>query len=172
MRDYPQRKNIRLRDYDYSWDGMYFVTVCVKQKQNLLWDETMYAPRRDAHCASATGGATLSEIGTIVETAIRNIAVVYGNVCVDKHIVMPNHIHMILVLSHEATPVEGGRAMRVPTVSGIVNQMKGYVTKRVGFSIWQARFHDRIIRSEDEYRKIWEYIDTNPQKWAEDDYYS
>ena len=163
MRDYPQRKNIRLQDYDYSRDGLYFVTACVKQKQSLLWTVGARIARPSI--------LPLSEIGTIVETAIQKIDTVYGNVHVDKHVVMPNHIHMILVLSDSAIPVEGGRAMRAPTVSRVVNQMKGYVTKQVGFSIWQKLFYDRVIRSEDEYRKIWEYIDTNPLKWTEDCYY-
>lgn len=125
-----------------------------------------------AHCASADDDIPLSEVGIIVETAIRNIGVVYGNVYVDKYIVMPNHIHMILVLSDDTVSVvENGRAMRAPTVSRGINQIKGYITKQIGFSIWQKLFYDRIIRSEDEHRKIWEYIDTNPLKWTEDCYY-
>ena len=79
---------------------------------------------------------------------------------------MPNHIHMILILQGDS-----GRAMRAPTVSTIINQMKGFVTKQIGFSIWQKLFHDHIIRNEPEYQKIQYYIDSNPLKWQEDKYF-
>ncbi len=58
-----------------------------------------------------------------------------------------------------------------PTMSTIVQQMKGVVTKRIGFSIWQKSYHDHIIRNEKEYLKIWEYIENNPLKWEEDCFY-
>ncbi len=67
--------------------------------------------------------------------------------------------------------VKDRRAMRAPTISTVINQMKGYVTKQIGFSLWQKLFHDHIIRNEEEYRKIWEYIDTNPLKWEDDCYF-
>ncbi len=109
----------------------------------------------------------LSDIGKVVDTAINNISTHYINVTVPKYVIMPNHIHMIISLSGTS-----GRAMRAPTISGIINQMKGYVTKQIGFSIWQKLFHDHIIRDEQEYLKIWNYIDTNPMKWEEDCYYT
>lgn len=108
----------------------------------------------------------LSDIGMVVNSAINNISNNYVNITVDKYIIMPNHIHMILVLTNE-----NGRAMRAPTISNIINQMKGFITKQVGFSIWQKLFHDHIIRNEAEYQNKWEYIDTNPLKWELDEYY-
>ncbi|MCL2776017.1 MAG: hypothetical protein FWD71_22130, partial [Oscillospiraceae bacterium] len=63
------------------------------------------------------------------------------------------------------------RALRAPTVSRVINQMKGYVTKQIGFSIWQKLFYDEIIRNEEAYQNIWRYIDENLAKWAEDDYF-
>ena len=61
--------------------------------------------------------------------------------------------------------------MTAPTVSQIVNQLKGAVTKAVGCSVWQKAFYDHIIRNKDDYVKIWNYIDNNPQKWTKDKYY-
>jgi len=66
---------------------------------------------------------------------------------------------------------DGGRPMTAPTVSQIVNQLKGAVTKAVGCSVWQKSFYDHIIRNKDDYVKIWNYIDNNPQKWTMDKYY-
>jgi hypothetical protein len=76
------------------------------------------------------------------------------------------------MIVHENTEQSNlGRAMRAPTISNIVNQMKGYVTKQIGYSVWQKLFYDRIIRDEAEYLKIWQYIDENPVKWQDDCYY-
>ena len=62
--------------------------------------------------------------------------------------------------------------MVAPTISTVVQQLKGCVSKQAGFSLWQKTFHDHIIRDENDYEKIWEYIDTNPLKWETDCFYS
>ena len=61
--------------------------------------------------------------------------------------------------------------MLAPTISKVVQQMKGYVTKKIGTSIWQKLFHDHVIRGEQDYLKIWNYIEGNPSKWEEDCFY-
>lgn len=65
-----------------------------------------------------------------------------------------------------------GRIVSAPTVSTIIGQMKRWVSKQIGFSIWQKSFHDHIIRNRAEYRQIWKYIDENPLKWELDCYYN
>lgn len=67
---------------------------------------------------------------------------------------------------------EEGRPMGAPTISQIINQFKGYVTKQTGHSIWQKLFYDHVIKNEPEYQKIYEYIETNPLKWELDKYYT
>ena len=62
--------------------------------------------------------------------------------------------------------------MVAPTISTVVQQMKGVVTKQIGRNIWQKSFHDHIIRHEKDYLKIWEYVDNNPMKWQEDCFYN
>ena len=158
----PERKPLRLQRYDYSGAGYYFVTVCVQNKRNLL--------RRGTHCAPGPGFPSLSEMGETVEQTVLEIPSHYPNVKVDKYIVMPNHIHLILVL--EAG--NGGRTMfaPTPTLSQIVRMMKETVTKRLRQKIWQKGFYDHIIRNEADYLRIWQYIDTNPAKWEEDEYYT
>ena len=81
---------------------------------------------------------------------------------------MPNHIHLLLQI-HGG---ENGRAMPAPTVSTVIQQMKGYVTKQIGFTVWQKLFYDHIIRNENDYREIWEYIENNPIKLTEDRFYN
>ena len=102
----------------------------------------------------------LSKYGRIVESAILSISEYYGNVTVDKYCIMPDHIHMILFIHRNLD----GRMISAPTLSSIVGQMKRWVSKQIGFSMWQKSFYDRIIRDEAEYLQIWKYIDENPSK--------
>ncbi|MEG2711330.1 MAG: transposase [Clostridia bacterium] len=155
----PKRKPNRLKDYDYSQNGAYFITICTKDRSELLW-------MVGARIARPQAPAPLSAYGVVIEGAIQKIAAHYPCISVPKYVVMPNHIHMILVVAND-----GGRAMRAPTLATVLNQMKGYVTKQIGFSPWQKLYHDHIIRNEREYQKIWDYIDTNPSKWEEDCFY-
>jgi len=105
----------------------------------------------------------------MVDMSIKNISNIYSHVSIDKYIVMPNHVHMIL----SVTAVESERQVAAPTrVSTVIGNMKRYVSMKCGFSVWQKSFHDRIIRNEVEYQKIWYYIDNNPIDWDKDCYYT
>ena len=145
----PKRNPIRIVDYDYSTCGAYFITVCVSSRKPILWN-----------VGAATCRPNLSQIGTVVETAILQISEHYPVVSVDKYCVMPDHIHMILSLNTD----EGGRQVAAPTVSTIVGHMKRWVSIQIGHSIWQKSFIDRVIRNDQGYRAVWEYIENNPIK--------
>ena len=167
-RKLPIRKNIRLKNYDYSDGGGYFITVCAKDRKCLFGNVNKNCVK--INC-DEKDMVLPSDVGQIVENAICHIEESYNHLVeLDKHIVMPNHIHLILFLSGRKSD-EGGRPMTAPTVSQIVNQLKGAVTKAVGCSVWQKSFYDHIIRNKDDYVKIWYYIDNNPQKWTMDKYY-
>lgn len=81
---------------------------------------------------------------------------------------MPNHIHLLLQIHSD----NDGRPVVVPTVDRVIQQMKGYITKQIGKSIWQPRFYDYIVRGEQDYKEIWQYIENNPTKWEEDEFYT
>ena len=83
----------------------------------------------------------------------------YTNVAVDKYIIMPNHIHLIISIT-------GGHGD--PPLQQIIGQFKSYTQKSYREKLWQRSFHDHVIRNENDYDKIWEYIDTNVLKWNED----
>ena len=157
MTELHERKKIRLRDYDYSSNGMYFITIGIKDKHGILWETPVGA---------RIARPQLSDIGNIVASTIENIPRIYEHMQIEKYVIMPNHVHMILAIDWC-----DGRAMRAPTISRVICQMKGYVTKQIGYSIWQKLFYDRIIRDATEYQRIWQYIDDNPARWAEDEYY-
>ncbi len=156
------RKPNRLKNYDYSSNGMYFITVCTKNKEH-------YFGKIVGATIGRPSGMCLSYCGEITKTSIENIAEHYPAVSVDKYVIMPNHIHLILLIND----IDNfGRPMVAPTVSTVIQQMKGYVSKQIGFSPWQKLFHDHIIRGEKDYEKIWDYIETNPAKWENDCFYS
>ena len=157
MNRMPARKRIRLDKYDYSQRGAYFVTICVKDKHELLGTIDV-----GANCVRPH----LSDYGKIVDKEISALPMIYDFVDIDKYVIMPNHIHMIIVLDSD------GRTQFAPTISRIVKQFKGSITKQIGFSPWQKSFHDHIIRNKDDYRRICKYIEDNPMLWTEDCYYT
>ncbi|MBE6926461.1 MAG: hypothetical protein E7461_06420 [Ruminococcaceae bacterium] len=160
MTELSKRKPNRLPNFDYSTPGAYFITVCTKNRKCILWNNVGASIARPHNIP-------LSAYGKIVNQAICNIPLHYPAVTVDNYTIMPNHIHLLLQINTDAD----GRPMVAPTISTIVQQMKGIVTKQVGESIWQKLFHDHIIRGEKDYLKIWEYIENNPAKWKEDCFY-
>ena len=167
-RELPVRKNIRLKEYDYSSAGYYFVTMCVKGRHEMLGKIVGDAPLRVPHCE-------LSEYGIFVNEQIQKIDRIYPHVLVDKYVIMPNHVHMITVVQNRTSVAEDGtRRGASPTkatVPQIIQSLKSMTTKQSGFNMWQRSYHDHIIRDEIEYQRIWQYIDENPQKWMEDDHY-
>lgn len=155
--DLPKRKNIRLNDYNYSSNGAYFITICTKNKENLLWKNV------GANCVRPLEQLPLSKIGIVVENEIHKLNTVYENIKVDKYQIMPNHIHLIIFIYEDSN----GRTQFAPTISRIIKQFKGSITKQIEFSIWQKSFYDRIIRNEKEYQEVWNYIHNNPLKYLE-----
>lgn len=172
----------RLVGYDYSQNGMYFVTICTKDKEEFFG-------------RIENGEMVFSEIGKIVREELLKTPIIRANVKLDEWIIMPNHIHVIIeivnsVVTIVETPRRGvstGNAKsqnknkrggynynwKPNSLSSIINQFKSVCTKKiwkmecVTFS-WQPRFHDHIIRNDISLNKIREYIQTNPQTWARD----
>ena len=156
----PERKPKRIPHFDYSTPGAYFVTICTQNRQKIFWENVGASIARPQI-------PRLSHAGQIVEQAIKNIGPHYPAISVEHYVVMPNHIHLLLQINTD----ENGRPMVAPTISIVVQQMKGYVTKQLGRSIWQKLFHDHVIRNENDYRIIWEYIENNPTQWEQDCFY-
>ena len=157
----PHRKSPRLKGYDYSTPGEYFITICTKGRREILSDIIV---GDDAHIVPEN---ILSPTGLICDKYIRNINNLYENITIDKYVIMPNHIHLIIFL-------HGMMRASSPTknISSIIRSLKIMVTKELGYSLWQRSYHDHIIRDENDYLKIWEYIDTNPLKWKLDCFYN
>lgn len=143
------RKNIRLKYYDYSNEGMYFITICTKNRIEFLGKiiDTNYI--------------NFTNKGVIAKQSIKKIEEIFENVTVDEYVIMPNHIHMIVVINNK----------NETSISRIIKQYKMYVSKKIGYSIWQKLFYEHVIRNEKEYYKIKEYIKNNIVNWEKDKYF-
>ena len=165
--EYKSRKRNRLEYYDYSQSGAYFITICTKDKRCVLGK------------AVVGGGALdvpemrLSALGIIVDDEIKKSAGIYENIKVDKYIIMPNHIHMILIVENDNKKgTSGAPSPTNETVPSFVSMLKRFTNKKAGRSLWQRSYHDHVIRNEKDYERIWNYIDTNLFKWEQDCYFS
>ncbi len=146
---FPKRKHPRLKEYDYSNDGGYFVTVCVKNKEKLLGEPVL-----------VNGKIKLTPIGETAEKHIKAINSAYDGVRVDSYMIMPDHIHMLITISG------GMRACRPTSLQTVVRTFKTMVTREIGFSVWQTSFYEHVVRDEKDYTDIDNYIKANPQKYA------
>ena len=157
------RRSIRLKGYDYSSPGSYFVTICA-QNRDCIFGEINNEKM------------VLNEYGKTVEFTWYDLLNHVANIELDEFIVMPNHFHGIINI------IVGAGSEPAPTdnrnqhgLSEIIRQLKTFTSKRVNtirqtpyVSVWQRNYHDRIIRDERELSCIQEYIINNPLKWKED----
>ena len=144
------RKRLRLKHYDYSQEGLYFVTICTIDRKPLLSSVV----GDDAHIVPKRYGAI----------AKKYVDSIQG---IDSYVIMPNHIHMII-------RVDGGSMWASTPTKSISQRVKSFkilVTKEIGYSIFQRSFYDHIIRDEKDYLKHLKYIDENPIKWKYDELY-
>jgi len=159
MKELPQRKRNRLFGYDYSQNGAYFITICIKDKHEILGKiigPNSVRPYDDPPILVP------SDLGLLVIKETENLATIYPHVTLDCYVVMPNHVHLMIVIDTD------DRTEFAPTVSRMIKQWKGVISKQIGFSPWQKSFHDHIIRNTEDYSRISEYIRNNPALWDQD----
>ena len=157
-----ERKRNRLCNYDYGQSGAYFITICTKDRKQILskivGDDAYIVPK---------------PYGLVVEKYIRNVPQI------EKYVIMPDHIHMLIRLDQgsmwASTPTakniglgaEEGTA--IPTknvIASIVRSIKVLTTKEIGEPVFQRSYYDHVIRNQQDYDSVWEYIENNPRKWA------
>ncbi len=167
------KKTIRLPDYDYSSPGAYFVTICTHDRRCILSRITVGA----LHEAPAVS-LRLSEIGQIVKELIEVLPSRYTDLAVEHYVIMPNHIHLLLridakrALREAPLRADKSRSLLAKAIGYLkMNSSKRAHQKYPDLALWQRSFHEHVIRSERDWRDIWEYIDRNPAGWAEDRYF-
>ncbi len=160
----PIRKPTRLKEFDYSSSGAYFITICTENRKNILSTivgEGFPLPKLTFH-------------GCVVEKWIKKLSDKYQNISVDCYCIMPNHIHLLLTAIND-----GGRGDPSPTIDAVVGWLKYQITKEInqikgtsGAKIFQRSFYDHIIRNRNDYEEICKYIYENPIRWEIDKLYS
>ncbi|NOY70253.1 MAG: transposase [Deltaproteobacteria bacterium] len=159
--DIHHRRSIRLKGYDYSQTGLYFITVCTQDRLCLFG--------KIEH-----GEMLTNDAGKMIKIVWEEISSYYPSFKVHEFVVMPNHFHGIIQIKNEST-------MSLPD---IVHRFKTLTTKRYTDGVknnnwsrfkkklWQRNYYEHIIRNEISYHQILEYVQTNPLKWQEDTYYA
>jgi REP element-mobilizing transposase RayT len=161
------RRSIRLKDYDYSSPGAYFITINTFDHQSLFG-------------AIENGVIKLNAVGELIEWQWQRLPSIHSHIQLDAYIVMPDHLHGILVLKDTLSAksnhlLEPENAGPKGTVSGSIGQViqnfKSITTRRIrqltdchDLQVWQRNYYDRIIRNQAEWEKIHQYILTNPQR--------
>lgn len=152
---FSHRKPNRLRGYDYSQNGCYFITICTKDRKPILskiitvgGDDS--APKKEI---------VLKDYGKIADKYIKSIHSAYNTVYVENYIIMPNHIHLLLLIDTYGLP-----RSTAPTIGNAISAFKHLTNKKVGFNLWQRSYYDHIIRNETDFQNTWNYIEYNALK--------
>ena len=164
MERLPKRKSLRLKNYDYSTPGAYFITICTAGKRCVLSVIVGDGLARPV--------VKLTNVGCIVEQQIMDIPKRFSTVSVDAYVIMPNHVHLLLSIHGDA-----GRASPSPTVGDVIRALKSLTTRQArphwgDGPLFQRFYYDHIIRDEKDYGEVWAYIEENPLRWAEDDLFT
>ncbi len=169
----PNRKSIRLPEYDYSQPGAYFVTICVRGKEPLLGK-------------IMNGEVRLTKLGQIADEGIRQLPSRFPSIEILIFCVMPNHVHFIIantnmgrggVTPPSASQGEGTSPLPKDTLGKIVGFYKYQTTKQInqarntpGIRFWQRNYYERVIRNDRELQATYDYIIANPPNWEQDEY--
>lgn len=155
----PKRKRIRLEGYDYSSCGAYFVTICTQNREMLFGD-----------IVGANLRVRPNAPDKMIEKWLLELENKYQNVSIDKHVIMPDHIHFILQQTgeHAGSPLpEIIKWFKAQTTNEYIKGVKIGLYPPFDKHIWQRNYYEHIIRNQDDYNEIWQYIDENPFKWEE-----
>ena len=169
--EYPKRKHIRLKDYDYSQAGIYFVTICTRDRRDILSRIERQMPVGRDDLGAPLVQVSLTPVGKIAEQYLNTISKAYSGVTVEHKIIMPNHVH-ILLWFHRAEERRAGSSRPTELLPRIISAWKRFTNRDAGYTLWQSGYHDHIIRDENDFLRHWTYIDQNPALWAEDEYYT
>ena len=169
----PNRKPNRIAGYDYSQSGAYFVTICTQDRKKILSKISVGTPLpgcpqipHDENGHPGTGVPTVELLwhGEIANQYIRQMDAFYEYLSVDQYMIMPDHIHLLITI-HDGHP-RTGISTRTSEIARFVGTFKRFCNKEYGSNIWQSRYYDHVVRNQQDYNEIWEYIVNNPTKWA------
>ncbi len=155
-----QRKKLRLKNYDYSSPGCYFVTILAHNRSKIFWDND-----------------NINELGKIVENEILCIKEHYTDVKIDNYVIMPDHVHLLVTIGCDALGNDEDLLLDEllkksihPKLENVVGSLKSGISRKIHIlyptmNVWHKSFYDHIITNSNEYDEIWDYIDANPIRW-------
>ncbi|NJC89138.1 MAG: transposase [Desulfuromonas sp.] len=176
--DVHRRRSLRLSNYDYTATGAYFVTICAWQRECLFGE-------------IVNEGMRLNDIGVIVQQSWINLPDHFPHVALDEFVVMPNHVHGIIVLKDNCISVASVGAQHAAplhvkstphvmpgSLGAVIRSFKSAVTKHINIHrntpthpVWQRNYYEHVIRNDNDLAMIREYIAANPAKWSDDENY-
>ena len=165
-KELPKRKPTRLSGFDYSATGAYFITICTQNRRKILSRIVGVDVLGDPKTVE------LSPYGIVADKYINQLNDFYDDIMVDRYVIMPNHIHIMLFLSENGSPRTSTPTRQTSTVSHFVSTFKRFCNKEYGKNIWQRHFNDHIIRNRQDYEEHVKYIYENPMRWYYDELYS
>jgi REP element-mobilizing transposase RayT len=162
------RRSIRLQHYDYAGAGAYFITICTHNRKCMFGQVGAGSKPAQFHDTQFTNPMFLNKYGEIVIDTWEDLVNHITGIELDAFVIMPNHVHGIVVIG-EAAPC---------SLSEIVRQLKTFSARRInkmrgtqGILVWQRNYYEHIIRGEDDLNSLREYIDNNPVNWQLDENY-
>ena len=168
--DLPKRKPTRLKGYDYSSPGAYFITICTHNRKHLFSNIVGAIHELPEN--------KLTQCGKLVKQIIEILPDRF-NVSIPNYVIMPNHIHLIIEVCNDneerairESPLQYKRSVIDKSVGFLKMNVSKKFHNEYSDKIWQRSYHDHIIRNEKDYKKIWEYIDSNILKWETDCFYN
>ncbi|MEI8132763.1 MAG: transposase [Leptolinea sp.] len=160
-----QRRSIRLPGYDYSQAGPYFVTLVTYDRICL------FGKIKESHMA-------LNLAGLCVQTGLQSLSNLFP-LSLNEMVVMPNHLHFILTITqtdHTLSKPTKVNKSHARTLGAIIQNFKSTTTRKInaqtgnkGFPIWQRNYYEHIVRDQNDYERIADYIRCNPQNWENDE---
>ena len=170
----PKRKSNRLKGYDYSSTGAYFVTLCSYNRKQ-IFSRIVGASHESPEWVYDLSESDLYSFGKILEEIICEIPGRF-EVEITDYIIMPNHVHMVIMID-EKRAIRESPLQKRSLVSKIVGYLKANTSKEIhkrypDMKVWQRDYFDHVIRNDKEYQMISEYIYTNPGKWTEDRFFN
>ena len=161
----PTRKNLRLKDFDYTSAGAYFVTICAHHKQTVFGQ-------------IKSGVVELNPYGQLAERVWRDLPEHFPDIRLDEFIVVPNHVHGVVFIDSERARHASPLRQRASNLGKVIGAFKSATTRLInrarttpGAALWQRNYYEHVIRNEASLSEIREYIANNPLKWELDEYF-
>ena len=166
----PERKRLRLQNFDYNTPRAYFITICTQNRKCTL--------SRIVGAIHESPATQLTDYGKIIDRIINSIPE-HLSATIISYVIMPNHIHLIakVTKSNEVRAIRESPLQCRSIISKLIGYIKMNASKEINrefgdTNIWQRGFHDHVIRDNDDFDKIYKYIHDNPIKWQYDCFYT